>query len=161
MKAQLMKSVTDRIAWVIASGFFAGALPRAQGTAGSVLALLVWQMLPAPFGLPFKIALLFSLSILGFIAIRHCLIFDNEEDPGWITVDEWIGMWLSLMIIGDTRWRVAVLGFVAFRIFDIAKPFPIRRFERIPGATGVIMDDVVAGIFAGVVTTVIVSNLGW
>ena len=71
----------------------------------------------------------------------------GKEDPGFVVIDEVAGQMISLIAI-PVDWKYLVAGFILFRGFDIAKPFPLRRLERLPGGTGIMMDDVGAGIYA-------------
>jgi phosphatidylglycerophosphatase A len=86
--------------------------------------------------------------LLGTLAIRLSLDSTSAKDPQWIVIDEWAGLYVAL-IGADFRvlWHV-LLAFILFRIFDISKVGPIRTAERLPGAVGIMADDVVAGVFA-------------
>lgn len=133
----------------LATGFYIGYIPFAPGTFGTLAGL--------PFCLLFaftgaKTALILTLIFIGFaIVIAHQAEKDLEKkDPGIIVIDEMAGIlatFWGIPLNADT----AVLGFYIFRIFDIAKPFPIRYLEkRLPGGLGIVLDDVLAGIFTNV-----------
>jgi|TARA_B100000959_G_scaffold256807_1_gene290316 phosphatidylglycerophosphatase A len=80
--------------------------------------------------------------ILGTIAAEVAVLELESDDPSWIVVDEWAGMWLSMVAIqGASGW---MLAFFLFRTFDILKPFPAGRFEQLQGGVGIMADDVVA-----------------
>ena len=121
-----------------------GRLPFAPGTWGSLPAL------PLAFLGPLPLLLIgFLGAILGYAAIRALLRAGAEEDPGWVVVDEAVGMTIALAALGGEPTPLGVLiAFLLFRLFDIAKPWPVSRAERWPGAGGVMLDDVVAGMFA-------------
>ncbi|HYF08528.1 MAG TPA: phosphatidylglycerophosphatase A, partial [Acetobacteraceae bacterium] len=131
-------------AYAIATLGGVGRLPGAPGTWGSL------PVLPAAFLGPWVIFPLgIALAILGYAAIRALLRHGAADDPGWVVVDEAVGMLIALAGLGgDPSLLGVVLAFLLFRAFDIAKPWPISRAERWPGAAGVMLDDVVAGMFA-------------
>jgi phosphatidylglycerophosphatase A len=89
------------------------------------------------------------MTILGYLAIRS-VIPQWGEDPSRVTVDEIVGMWVTILCIPglDLRWWIG--AFALFRFFDILKPLGIRYFDRLRGARGVLLDDIVAGLYAGV-----------
>ncbi|MDW8478948.1 MAG: phosphatidylglycerophosphatase A [Xanthomonadales bacterium] len=131
----------------LALGFGAGLLPRLPGTAASALAWLGWLAL-APGSLASELLALGLAALLAWAATRHALRRLAAADPGCVVADEWLGMWLALALApAGTGWQAA--AFVLFRVLDIAKPWPIARLERLPGATGVLADDLAAGLAAG------------
>ncbi|HEX5321532.1 MAG TPA: phosphatidylglycerophosphatase A [Stellaceae bacterium] len=137
--------MTRRLALVIATGLGAGLLPGAPGTWGSLAALpcawaLVW------FG--GKIALAGAALVAFGLGCWASGVASDGKDPGWIVIDEIAAQWLVLLA-APLDWRAYLAGFLLFRIFDIWKPFPIRRVERaVPGGLGIMLDDVLAAIYA-------------
>lgn len=141
---------------IIATFFYSGYFPVAPGTFGSLIALLVWLFLPAGFLV--KGLLLFGIIVLGYGATQGFIAELNVQDPGFIVIDEVAGLWLTLFLINvfngsAVAWSVT--GFVLFRLFDILKPYPISRVEKYEGALGIMLDDLVAGIFAALITLLI------
>ena len=142
--------------------FFLGKAPVAPGTIGSVGALVVWWFLPiSPFAM---IYLLFCIFCLSYLTISSTLINTGEEDPQHIVIDEVIGMWISLLPLSlySTSGNfknlfLAILAFLLFRLFDIMKPSIIYRLQFIRGPLGVLLDDVLAGVFSGLIITGILS----
>ncbi|HTU55038.1 MAG TPA: phosphatidylglycerophosphatase A [Acetobacteraceae bacterium] len=133
-----------RLARAIAGGFGCGSAPRAQGTVASAAATLVAAGLlaVAPVLLPISAGLAL---VGGLWAIRR---LDVRDDPGWVVIDEIAGQWIALLGAMGGGPLLLVAGFVLFRAFDILKPGPIRWAERLPGAIGVMADDVLAGAAA-------------
>jgi phosphatidylglycerophosphatase A len=129
---------------LIASGFGSGLAPRAPGTAGSLAALVVGAGLIAlsSWALPAAIALACAG---GWWAIPRAT---DEHDPGWIVIDEFAGQWIALLPLAAPSPPGLLLAFALFRLFDIAKPGPIDAAQRLPGATGVMADDILAGLAA-------------
>jgi phosphatidylglycerophosphatase A len=129
-----------------ATGVGSGYSPFAPGTAGSVVGLALWWALvgagPALYAL-----VLAGLVALGIWAAGRAEQIFGRHDDGRITIDEVAGMLVSLAWL-PMRPEVAGVGFVLFRLFDIWKPFPARRAERLPGGLGVMADDLVAGAYA-------------
>lgn len=135
----------------IATGFGSGLSPVAPGTIGSLAALLPWlalRELPWPW---LVVALLLAFALGVWIcdwAVRAVKI----ADPGCVVWDEFVGQWIALAplaIWARGGWLWILCGFILFRIFDIAKPWPVSWADRtIPGGLGVMLDDVFAGIYA-------------
>lgn len=134
----------------LATGFYVGYIPFAPGTFGSLVGL--------PFCLLFgltgtKGALFLTLLFICFaIGIAHqAEKYLQKKDPGLIVIDEMAGILVTFLAIPFNA-ETAVLGFYIFRIFDIAKPPPIRYLEKhLPGGAGIVLDDVAAGIFANLI----------
>jgi len=135
---------SERLARALAGGFGCGRVPRAEGTVASALATLVAGGLLAisPALLPLGVGLAL---LSGFWAISRLGVTD---DPGWVVVDEIAGQWIALLAAIRAGPLALIAGFVFFRLFDILKPGPIRWAERLPGAAGVMADDVLAGAAA-------------
>lgn len=87
------------------------------------------------------------LLVGGTYTIHRAIRFDQQEDPQWIVIDEWCGLSVTLLAYNpqDPAW-VPYAAFIAFRLFDITKIPPVSQAERLPGAFGIMLDDVVAGI---------------
>lgn len=149
----------NRVARAIALWFGCGLFPVGPGTAGSLGALLTAFVLVRYAGLPpWGFALLALAALWPAIwAADVTARAMQRKDPSQIVVDEVVGQWLTLAGAWRLNWRSWLAAFVLFRLFDIFKPFPIRNFEKLPGGTGIVMDDVAAGVFAGLV----LCGLGW
>jgi phosphatidylglycerophosphatase A len=135
----------------LACGFGSGLTPVAQGTFGSLAALLPWLWL-RELSLPWYGVVL----VLGFVVgVWACNIAGRAigvDDHRSIVWDEFIGQWIALIPALLAPWWAIVAGFVLFRLFDVWKPWPISWLDRhLKGGLGVMVDDVVAGIFAAVV----------
>ncbi len=84
------------------------------------------------------------------VGVPAATIVERESgrtDPGFVVVDEVIGQWIALLFC-PVDWRHGIIALLLFRIFDITKPFPVRRFERLPAGWGIVFDDVAAGLYA-------------
>jgi phosphatidylglycerophosphatase A len=135
---------------LLAFGFGSGLAPKAPGTFGTLVALplyLVMQGLPLPAYL--------GLLVVGFLfGIWICGRTSEDlgvHDHGGIVWDEIIG-YLLTMAFAPPGWIWLLIGFLLFRFFDILKPWPIRWFDRrVPGGFGIMLDDLLAGVYAGVV----------
>ena len=138
-----------------ASAFGVGFLPKAPGTWGSMFALLVWWLFIGdlePLIQAMIIAVYFALSV--YACHRVCRDF-AVKDAGEMVADEVVGMWLALFALPNSLFWLA-LGFILFRFLDIKKPLLIGYIDRhVTGGLGVILDDVVAGIF----TCILLSGL--
>ena len=140
-----------KLSEIIGTVFYVGRSPFAPGTMGSLVALLVWFILKPHIIDPLFLLITGGLFFIG-IAVSTILIEAwNEKDPKEIVIDEWVGMWISLYLVPHT----ILWGFVAFfffRLFDILKPGPVQMMDDMDDSIGVMMDDVVAGILACLVT---------
>ena len=136
---------------IIATGFGSGFSPIAPGTAGAALACLIWWALllclPAQ-GLLVATALLVVVFTIAGVWAANRLEPYWGEDPSRIVVDEMVGVWIPLLAADADNLWYAVAAFVLFRFFDILKPLGIRRMEALPGGIGVMMDDILSGVYS-------------
>jgi phosphatidylglycerophosphatase A len=139
-------SVSDRLAFVFATGFGSGYSPFAPGTAGSAVGLLfVWG---ASFlAVPGQVVLVLAVTALSMIAADRVARATGLKDPGLIVADEIAGMMVTMIAIPFTLVNV-LTGFVLFRVMDVVKPPPARQFERFKGGIGIVADDLMAGLYA-------------
>jgi phosphatidylglycerophosphatase A len=138
-------------AWLIATFFGAGLLSPGPGTYGSIAALLLWYLAahaihPAHLAL-FTAAAALIATLIGIPAATIVARESGREDPGHVVIDEVAGQLIALIAIRPD-WRHAALSLVLFRLFDILKPPPIRQLERLPAGTGIMLDDIAAGLLA-------------
>jgi len=140
-------------AWTVATFFGAGFGRPGPGTWGSVAALLLWVAFAwgvssSPGAL--LVALFAAIALALVLGIPASTIVARESgrhDPGFVVVDEAIGQWIAL-VGSQANWRHALIALVLFRLFDITKPFPLRRLEKLPEGWGIVLDDVGAGLYA-------------
>jgi phosphatidylglycerophosphatase A len=127
-----------------ASGLFSGYSPIASGTVGSAVGLAIY-FIP---GFEQIYVILPFCFLVYFVGVRTAEAMEKVygQDPGEVTIDEVLGMWISLLFLPKTI-PVAVVAFFVFRILDIVKPYPARRFDNTPGGSGVMLDDVISGIY--------------
>jgi phosphatidylglycerophosphatase A len=131
---------------LIATGLYSGYLPKAPGTWGSLVGLLLFLLLHN-LSLPVYLAVVAGLFIVGSFAAGETEKILDNRDPGIVVIDEIVGILVGLTAIPATPLTLA-LGFILFRFFDIAKPFPIRLVDqRFHGGLGIMLDDVLAGIY--------------
>lgn len=137
----------------IATGGFTGLSPLAPGTAGSFAALVPWlalRELPWPLYLG-ALALVFALGCWACAWVVHRL---RVSDPGIAVIDEFVGQWLALLPLVSAPLSIGwmLLGFALFRLFDVWKPWPVSWADRrVKGGLGVMLDDVLAGVYAALV----------
>lgn len=140
--------------------FAAGLFPIASGTFASALAALIVQFAPPMQSvMPLVIASAIYLAI-GIVASNIIEEKLELDDPSMIVADEVVGQWIALIpwtVYGG--WKHAAIGFVAFRVFDIVKVWPASVLERRRGGFGVMMDDVIAGIYANIATNLVLLYL--
>ncbi|MFC3678169.1 phosphatidylglycerophosphatase A family protein [Ferrovibrio xuzhouensis] len=137
--------------FLLCTWFGLGKLPKGPGTWGSLGALPFAWALQMAGGPEAVLAATVAISLVSLWAIAEYLKHQPGEDPGEIVIDEVAGQWLTLAFV-PLDWRLYVIGFVAFRIFDIFKPWPVSWADRqIGGARGVLLDDLLAGVYAALV----------
>ena len=144
---------SKKAAVFLATGFYVGTIPFAPGTFGSLLGLpLCFLLAGIPWPAAMMVVVLFTgLAVWVSNAAARIL---KRKDPGCIVVDEIAGMMITLVGVPFSMPAV-IIGFIVFRILDILKPFPIRMLDqRLSGGVGIVADDVVAGIFANVITRI-------
>jgi phosphatidylglycerophosphatase A len=160
-KTLKQKTAADRLAIFVATAGGAGFMPKAPGTAGAVVGVLVYLgMHAAGADAYFLHAILLILFAGTVAAYRVESIWGHDSQR--IVIDEVVGQMIAFGLAGRNGLSNVslVAGFVLFRLFDITKPFPIRRLEALPGGVGVMADDVGAGIYALIVLTLLQSVLG-
>lgn len=164
---------------LLATGLFTGYLPWASGTVGTLLGVAVY-LIPGVA----SSTILLPLTIAGFFAgvstswrvatvVGHRLTktaemakdrFQHGEaehpDPSIVVIDEVVGMWVSLLFLPPTLPAI-VVAFIAFRAFDILKPPPAAQLEKIPGGWGIMLDDVVAGVYSNIATRLCLVAAAW
>jgi phosphatidylglycerophosphatase A len=137
----------------IATGLGSGYFPVAPGTAGSAVGLalviaLRQTSLTTP-GLAVCLAILTGLLfVVGVWSAGKAEKILGRVDPGQVVIDEVAGQVLTFVATPRVTWIGLIAGFILFRAFDIVKPFPARRAERFPGGWGIMLDDVVAGVYS-------------
>lgn len=141
-------------AWLVATFFGAGKLPVAPGTWGSAATILMWwiltRWLPADWQ-PFFAAGLAALAVaIGIPAATRVARELGRKDPGCVVIDEVAGQLITLIAV-PVSWKTLLAGFILFRAFDTTKPPPVRQLERLPEGTGIVVDDIGAGIYGLIV----------
>ena len=128
----------------VATFFYLGKLPFAPGSWGSLGALLLWLLLPVTFSV--HLSALMIIFILGVYSSNKMAKYLNNHDPSEVVIDEVVGMGISLFMLPHS-FGLYLLAFILFRIFDIFKPLFIYRIQSLSGGWGIMLDDVLAGLF--------------
>jgi phosphatidylglycerophosphatase A len=147
----------DRLAMLFASAFYIGFLPGAPGTYASVTTTLVFfliyhfsqQLVPA-----LHLSTVCLISLIGILAASRASAIAGSDDPSFIVIDEVAGQLLTFLFLPPNALNL-ILGTVAFRLFDIWKPFPIRKLESLGGGAGIMADDLLAGVYANLLLQII------
>ncbi|MBD2857757.1 phosphatidylglycerophosphatase A [Spongiibacter sp. KMU-158] len=132
---------------LLSVGFGSGLSPKAPGTFGTLAALPFWCALQLLSPLPYLLVVIVAF-VLGVYLCGKTADALDVHDHGGIVWDEFVGLWIALFAL-PFEWPWIVLGFVLFRLFDIWKPWPIRVLDaKVHGGLGIMIDDVVAGVYA-------------
>lgn len=141
----------SRVSWLIATFFGIGHLQPGSGTWASAVTIALWcaasLWLPSAWLVPAAIAISALVTLIGIPPSTVVARESGIKDPGFVVIDEVAGQMIAL-IAAPVNWKYMLAGFILFRSFDIVKPFPLRRLEALPGGTGIMMDDVGAGLYA-------------
>ncbi len=139
-----------RWAWLVATGLGIGHL-RPPGTWASTVTTIAWWLvareLPIPWLIPAGIAAASVAALVGILAATIVARESGREDPQIVVVDEIAGQLISLIGVAAS-WKAFLAGLILFRIFDILKPPPVRRLEQVSGGAGIVLDDLMAGVYA-------------
>lgn len=150
-----MFRLVNAIAKAVATALGAGYSPIAPGTCGTAVAVpLVWALA----GLPVWqfAAITVAVTLLGVAAAHRADIAWGTHDSQRIVIDEVAGYMVTMLPVARGAWAPLVVGFVAFRLFDIVKPPPVRWLdENLPGGWGVVLDDIAAGVMGAIVMAVL------
>jgi len=143
----------NRLPLLLATWFGCGYWPWGPGTAGSLAAIGLAALLhvyvsPWRWVLSLLIATLLVPAIWSSTRTAHLL---NRKDPGCVVVDEVLGQWLTLLGATSLYWKPLLVGFLLFRVFDIWKPWPVRQFEKLPEGSGIVADDLAAGVYGALI----------
>ena len=141
----------SRLSWLIATFFGIGHLQPGSGTWAAGVTVLLWWLatrwLQPNWILPIAVAVSVVITLLGIPPSTTVARESGKKDPGFVVIDEVAGQMIALIGV-PLDWKYLLAGFILFRSFDIVKPFPLRRLERLPGGTGIMMDDAGAGLYA-------------
>lgn len=132
---------------ILATFFGIGFFPLAPGTVASFFCLLLYKFFIHRLPWWLFLTLLLILFILGWLVSQQYAEEMGVKDPRRIVVDEALGQLMAFFLLSNS-WFWLLMSFLLFRIFDILKPFPIKKIEKIPGGLGIMADDVIAGIYA-------------
>ena len=147
----MTRKILDFATYYLATGFGSGLIPLAPGTFGSLVGvLMVWLFFPAGMGWQFLWVVVttgLAVYVSGWLAQA-----EDRKDPSMVVADEIVGVFVTFTALPThLSGSVLLVGFLLFRAFDIWKPWPIRRLEKLPGGWGIVMDDVLAGVFANII----------
>jgi phosphatidylglycerophosphatase A len=145
--------------YIIATGFGLGYSPIAPGTAGSILAVLVAFFLFRGSTTYLFISIILIL-VIGIIASSYVEKDRKSKDPSLVVIDEVAGMWISLLFVPHLWWAF-LIAFGLFRLFDVVKPFPANKIQNWDGGLGIVLDDVIAGIYALISTHLILMFINY
>ena len=150
-------------AWVVGTFFGAGRMKPGPGTWGSAATILVWWVVASRIDPRWHLtaALLFAAIAIGIGIPAATLLAraSGKKDPQFVVIDETAGQMITLLG-APLAWKPLLAGFLLFRAFDIVKPQPVRWLERLPEGTGIVVDDVAAGLYA-LAAMQLLLHFGW
>jgi phosphatidylglycerophosphatase A len=148
-------------ATLIATFFGIGRMRPGPGSWGSAATVILWTAVayavPPSLRTPLAIALALLVTLIGIPAATQVARTSGVKDPQFVVIDEVAGQLIAL-IAAPLAWKTFLTGFILFRAFDIVKPPPVRQLERLPEGTGIVLDDVAAGIYALVVMQLLLRS---
>ncbi len=138
-------------ATMVATFFGVGRLKPGPGTWGSLATVILWALassrIPVASRTWATIIAAAAVTAVGIPAATRVARASGRKDPQFVVVDEVAGQLVALIAV-PLAWKTFLVGFILFRVFDMWKPFPIRRLERLPEGTGIVVDDLGAGLYA-------------
>jgi phosphatidylglycerophosphatase A len=148
-----------RAALLLATWFGCGYAPRGPGTAGSLAAVAIAGLVQYYFGAHrwILVGMILVLLLPGIWSAGRTASFLRVKDPGVVVVDEVLGQWVTLAGTALLNGRALIAGFVLFRLFDIWKPWPVRKLEELPGGLGIVADDLAAGVYGALILYIVGS----
>ena len=162
MDAPIVRSVPGPL-WATLTATFLGVgrLHPGPGTWGSAAAVMLWaaaaHILSPNLRTPAVITLAVLVTLIGIPAATQVARASAVKDPQFVVIDEVAGQLIALIAV-PLSWQTFLAGFILFRVFDILKPPPVRQLERLPEGTGIMLDDVAAGIYALVVMQLLLRS---
>ncbi len=150
-----------RIPLLVASGLYVGLIPGAPGTYASVattLAFFFIHRISGRIAPELHVSVLCGISLVGVLASAAVARRAGDEDPGIVVIDEIAGQLLTFLFVPVDTYTL-LGGTALFRLFDIFKPYPIRKLERLPHGAGIMADDLLAGVYANLVLQAVVRLL--
>jgi phosphatidylglycerophosphatase A len=146
-----VKNAAPQWATLVATFFGIGRLRPGPGSWGSAATVLLWAALayelPLSLRMPVAVALAVAVTLIGIPAATRVARDSGQEDPQFVVIDEVAGQLVALIAV-PLAWKSFLAGFILFRVFDIVKPPPVRQLEALPEGTGIVLDDVAAGLYA-------------
>jgi phosphatidylglycerophosphatase A len=147
----------SRIINTVGSVFYAGYFPFAPATFASFVWLLAYLFIPGGEWLASPIILVIVVPVAVYLS--HEMERMHGADSSRIVIDEFAGMQVTFLML-DPSITIGAVGFCCFRFFDILKPFPINRSQRLRGGVGVVVDDLIAGLYARIVLMILIRAFG-
>jgi len=140
--------MSEKIVKMLSTWFYVGNLPVAPGTAASAVGVVMAMICSS--NVFFYVCVTLIVTILGFMVSGRMEEILDQKDPGCIVIDEVAGVMIAFFLLPLTP-VVIVTAFFLFRAFDMFKIYPVNKFEQLKGSTGVMMDDVIAGLYTNIV----------
>jgi phosphatidylglycerophosphatase A len=145
-----MRRIASKAAWAIATWFGCGLVPKAPGTMGSLGAIPLYLLLAREGRIGVGVGAV-AVTGIGIWAASVVAREVGKKDPQIVVIDEVAGMLVTMLPAREIAWPSIVAGFLLFRLFDVIKPWPVRRLEALHGGWGIVLDDIGAGLLgAGV-----------
>lgn len=146
-------SLKEKIAEFLATGFYVGKIPVAPGTIGTLVAIPIMFIYWDKGILP-QIFITLSIFFIGLWA-STVVVGEKKEDPDYVVIDEIAGYMVSMIGVPFNPLYLAI-AFVLFRLYDIFKPPPIKKFEELPSGLGIMADDIMAGLYVLVIMQILI-----
>ena len=149
--------MSSKVSECLATFFYVGRFPVAPGSLASLLGVLLYLIFWGQWNL--YLAVLALVTLAGFWASGKSEKLAGEKDPGCVVIDEVAGVLIAFFMLPPTI-PVLFVGFFLFRAFDMFKIYPVNKFEEIPGGTGIMLDDIMAGLYTNIVMQVAIRIAG-
>ena len=149
--------MSDRVVQMLATWFYVGNSPFAPGSMASIVGALMAMAL-SNNGFLFFVVLI-AVTVLGFMVSGPMETITGKKDPGCVVIDEVAGVMIAFFAL-PLQWNVIIVAYFLFRAFDMFKIYPVNKFEEIGGGTGIMMDDLVAGLYTNLIMHIAIRWAG-
>lgn len=150
----MKQKIKEEILKIYSTFLYIGLLPFAPGTFGTLGAVIPYYFISELKTLPYLL-IVTTFTLISIYTTNKSMKFYDNNDPAEVVIDEVCGFLFTMFMVPFT-WVNIFIGFLLFRVFDILKPYPIRKIERLRDGYGIILDDVFAGIYANIVLILII-----
>lgn len=146
----MLEKLKNFCVYHLATGFGSGFSPIAPGTAGTIVGVILWHFF-FPTDAALQLLFLILTTALAVYVSGWYAQSEGVKDPPMVVADEIVGFFAAVMWLPHLDWPAVIVAFLIFRAFDIWKPYPVKQLETLPGGFGIVLDDIMAGVYTNII----------